>query len=75
MLDAQEKMVEIERRLFVELRAAIAGEARRIRQTALALAEIDLLAAFASLAANRSYCHPRTRRLAAISRLSRAGIP
>ena len=59
VLDAQEKMVEIERRLFVELRAAIAGEARRIRQTALALAEIDLLAAFASLAANRSYCHPQ----------------
>ena len=51
VLDAQEKMVEIERRLFAELRSAIAAEARRIRQTALALAEIDLLAAFASLAA------------------------
>jgi DNA mismatch repair protein MutS len=59
VLDAQEKMVEIERRLFVELRTAIAAEARRIRQTALALAEIDLLAAFASLAANRSYCRPK----------------
>jgi len=58
VLDAQEKMVEIERRLFVALRAAIAAEARRIRQTALALAEIDVLAAFASLAANRSYCRP-----------------
>ncbi len=59
VLDAQEKMVEIERRLFAELRAAVAAEARRIRQTALALAEIDLLAAFASLAANRNYCRPR----------------
>jgi len=58
VLDAQEKMVEIERRLFAELRSAIAAEARRIRQTALALAEIDLLAAFASLAANRNYCRP-----------------
>jgi len=58
VLDAQEKMVEIERRLFTELRSAIAAEARRIRQTALALAEIDLLAAFAHLAANRSYCRP-----------------
>ena len=47
MLDAQEKIVEIERRLFAELRAAIAAEARRIRQTALALAEIDVLASFA----------------------------
>ncbi len=43
VLDAQEKMVEIERRLFAELRSAIAAEARRIRQTALALAEIDVL--------------------------------
>ncbi len=58
VLDAQEKMVEIERRLFAELRSAIASEARRIRQTALALAEIDVLAAFASLAANRNYCRP-----------------
>ena len=58
VLDAQEKMVEIERRLFAELRSAIAAEARRIRQTALAVAEIDLLAAFASLAANRNYCRP-----------------
>ncbi len=58
VLDAQEKMVEIERRLFAELRSAIAAEARRIRQTALALAEIDLLAAFAALAANRNYCRP-----------------
>jgi DNA mismatch repair protein MutS len=58
VLDAQEKMVEIERRLFAELRAAIAAEARRIRQTALALAEIDVLASFATLAANRNYCRP-----------------
>jgi DNA mismatch repair protein MutS len=59
VLDAQEKMVEIERRLFAELRAAIAAEARRIRQTALALAEIDVLASFATLAANRNYCRPQ----------------
>jgi DNA mismatch repair protein MutS len=58
VLDAQEKMVEIERRLFAELRNAVAAEARRIRQTALAVAEIDLLAALASLAANRNYCRP-----------------
>ena len=44
ILDAQEKIVEIERRLFTELRTAIAAEAKRIRQTALALAEVDVLA-------------------------------
>ncbi|HMK23022.1 MAG TPA: DNA mismatch repair protein MutS, partial [Terriglobales bacterium] len=59
ILDAQEKMVEIERRLFAELRAAVAGEAKRIRQTALALAEVDVLAAFAHLAALRNYCRPQ----------------
>ncbi len=59
VLDAQEKMVEIERRLFAELRTTIAAESRRIRQTALALAEIDVLASFASQAANRNYCRPR----------------
>ena len=58
ILDAQEKMVEIERRLFAELRSAIAGEARRIRQTALALAEVDVLAALAHVAVLRNYCRP-----------------
>ncbi len=58
ILDAQEKIVDIERRLFAELRSAIAGEARRIRQTALALAEIDVLSALAQIAALRNYCRP-----------------
>src|SRR6266446_226576 len=58
ILDAQEKIVEIERRLFAELRSAIAGEARRVRQTALALAEVDVLAALANIAATRDYCRP-----------------
>jgi DNA mismatch repair protein MutS len=59
ILDAQEKIVEIERRIFAELRSAIAGEARRIRQTALALAEVDILASFAHIAALRNYCRPQ----------------
>ena len=58
VLDAQEKIVEIERRLFAELRAAIAAEARRIRQTSLALAEVDVLASLAFIAQNRAYCRP-----------------
>ena len=59
ILDAQEKIVEIERRLFAELRVAIASEAKRIRQTALALAEVDVLAALAHIAALRNYCRPQ----------------
>ena len=59
ILDAQEKIVDIERRLFAELRSAIAAEAKRIRQTALALAEVDVLACLAHMAALRNYCRPR----------------
>ena len=59
ILDAQEKMVEIERRLFTELRTAIAAEAKRIRQTALALAEVDVLGSLAHIAALRNYCRPQ----------------
>src|SRR5450631_2971772 len=59
ILDAQEKIVEIERRLFAELRSAIAAEAKRIRQTALALAEVDVLGCLAHIAALRNYYRPR----------------
>jgi len=59
ILDAQEKIVEIERRLFTELRTAIAAEAKRIRQTALALAEVDVLGSLAHIAALRNYCRPQ----------------
>jgi DNA mismatch repair protein MutS len=58
VLDAQEKIVEIERRIFAELRSAIAAEAKRIRQTSLALAEVDVLAALAFIAQNRGYVRP-----------------
>jgi DNA mismatch repair protein MutS len=58
ILDAQEKIVEIERRLFTQLRTTIAAEAKRIRQTALALAEVDVLASMAQIAALRNYCRP-----------------
>jgi len=59
ILDAQEKIVEIERRLFTDLRTAVAAEAKRIRQTALALAEVDVLGSLAHVAALRNYCRPQ----------------
>jgi DNA mismatch repair protein MutS len=59
ILDAQEKIVEIERRIFTELRSGIAAQAKRIRPTALALAEVDVLSCLAHLAALRNYCRPR----------------
>ncbi len=59
ILDAQDKIVEIERRIFAALRARIAAEARRIRQTSITLAEVDVMASFAYTAANRGYCRPQ----------------
>src|SRR3981189_2149679 len=49
----------MERRRFTDLSTAIAGEAKRIRRTALALAEVDVLASLAHIAALRNYCRPK----------------
>ena len=48
ILTAEENIQEIEKSLFQEIRNQIAGEARRIRQTATVIAEFDVLTAFAA---------------------------
>ncbi len=58
VLGAQERCLEIERRIFLELRQTILSASARIRATAEAIAEIDLLACFAHLAAARNYVRP-----------------
>ncbi|MGB7353611.1 MAG: DNA mismatch repair protein MutS [Acidobacteriaceae bacterium] len=59
VLTAQERSVEIEKRLFAALRQRIVDNASRIRRTSAAVAEIDLVANFAHLAALRNYTRPR----------------
>ena len=58
ILTAHDRSIEIERRLFAELRQEVLGEAGRIRRSSQAVAEIDLLANFAHLAALRRYVRP-----------------
>ena len=58
VLGAQERCLEIERRIFTELRQTILAASARIRATAETIAEIDLLACFAQLAAARRYVRP-----------------
>jgi DNA mismatch repair protein MutS len=58
ILDAQERIENLERELFTEIRRRVAAQARRIRQTAQALAELDVLGSFAVLAAERGYHRP-----------------
>ena len=58
VLAADERIAEIERRLFGELRGWVAQQSPRIRRTAAALAQLDVLANLAHLAAKRNYQRP-----------------
>ena len=58
ILAADERILEIERQLFVDLRSSIAAKASRLRKTASAIAQLDVLASFAKLAADRNYTRP-----------------
>jgi DNA mismatch repair protein MutS len=58
ILAADERILEIERQLFSDIRSGIAGKAARLRRTASAVAQLDVLASFAKLAADRGYARP-----------------
>ena len=58
VLSAEERVLEIERRLYLEIRETIAREAARLRRTAMAIAHVDVLANFARIAAARNYTRP-----------------
>jgi DNA mismatch repair protein MutS len=59
ILTAHDRSIEIEKRLFAELRKFVLLNASRIRCSSAAVAEADLLACFAHLAAARRYVRPR----------------
>jgi DNA mismatch repair protein MutS len=58
ILAADERILEIERQLYVDIRLGIAAKAGRLRKTAAAIAKLDVLASFAKLAADRNYVRP-----------------
>jgi len=58
ILTAHDRCIEIEKRIFVELRKTVLDAAGRIRRSSAAVAEADLLADFAHLAALRRYVRP-----------------
>jgi DNA mismatch repair protein MutS len=58
ILAADERILEIERQLFVDIRSSVAAKAARLRCTATAVAQLDVLTAFAKLAADRGYSRP-----------------
>ena len=58
ILTAHDRSIEIEKRIFIELRKTVLEAASRIRRSSAAVAESDLLANFAHLAALRRYVRP-----------------
>jgi DNA mismatch repair protein MutS len=58
VLSAEERVLEIERRLYGEIRESIAREAGRLRRAAAAIAQLDTLVNFARIAAARNYTRP-----------------
>jgi DNA mismatch repair protein MutS len=59
ILTAHDRSIEIEKRIFAELRRFVLEAAGRIRRSSAAVAEADLLANFAHLAAGRKYVRPQ----------------
>jgi DNA mismatch repair protein MutS len=58
VLDAEDKMLTLEREIFQELRLFAAEHAARIRQTSAAIAELDVTCALAQVAAENRYVRP-----------------
>jgi DNA mismatch repair protein MutS len=58
ILAADERIAEIERQLFIDIRSGVAAHAVRLRKTAAAIAQMDVLTTFAKLAADRGYARP-----------------
>ena len=58
ILNAEDRILEIERRVFTELTGQVAQHAQRLLATANILAQIDVAAALAEVAANNNYVRP-----------------
>jgi DNA mismatch repair protein MutS len=58
VLSAEERTLEIERRIYQEVCRAIADQAAALRRVSAAVAQLDVLANFARLAAARNYTRP-----------------
>ncbi len=59
ILEAEEKMLAIEREIFETLRSLTSAHAARIKSTASGIAELDVTVALAEVAAENRYTRPR----------------
>jgi DNA mismatch repair protein MutS len=58
VLDAEDKILTLEKELFADVRKRAAAQAMRVRATAAAVAELDVTAALAQVAAENRYQRP-----------------
>lgn len=58
IVDAEERIGELEARLYREVREQIGAEVARVQETAGRVAELDVLAALADVAERNGYCRP-----------------
>lgn len=58
ILEAEERMVDLEYEIFVRLRDHVASQIPRLQRLAEGLAELDLFQSLAEVAAERRYCRP-----------------
>ncbi|SPE36390.1 DNA mismatch repair protein MutS [Candidatus Sulfopaludibacter sp. SbA6] len=58
VLDAEDKILTLEKELFTDVRKRAAAQAQRIRATAAAVAELDVTASLAQVAAENRYQRP-----------------
>lgn len=61
VLGAEDKIKNLEYKLFLEIREKISRHILAMQKTALALAQIDVLLSFANLALLNNYCRPQIR--------------
>jgi DNA mismatch repair protein MutS len=58
VLGAEERMAELERRIFEEVRGRVAEHTETVLETARALAELDVLLSYAAVSAEHGYVRP-----------------
>ncbi|KKI92667.1 DNA mismatch repair protein MutS [Bacillus sp. SA1-12] len=59
ILEAEEKSVELEYQLFVDIREQVKQYIPRLQKLAKRLSELDVLQCFATVSENRHYCKPQ----------------
>ncbi len=58
IVGAEERLSELERELFMDLRSEVARDAARLQRTAAILADLDCHTALADVAADHDFCRP-----------------